>query len=95
MRRSEAEQVLGVRPGATLVEIEEGFRRCVKSAHPDHGGSESELRTTVEARFVLENAAARQRPPVTIVRTESWWERLWRIVIGRVVRRDRGERRVV
>ena len=39
MGRFQASQVLGVAPNATPPEIEAAYRRLIRLAHPDHGGS--------------------------------------------------------
>jgi hypothetical protein len=40
MSADEACEILGVESGATPEEIESAYRRVMKSAHPDHGGSD-------------------------------------------------------
>jgi len=40
MSADEAREILGVDANATADEIESAYRRLMKSAHPDHGGSD-------------------------------------------------------
>jgi DnaJ family protein C protein 19 len=53
MSRAEAYQVLGLKPGATETEIREAHRRLMRSAHPDHGGSDWLATRINQARDVL------------------------------------------
>ena len=40
MSADHARSILGVRPGATPAEIESAYRRLIRRAHPDQGGSD-------------------------------------------------------
>ena len=53
MSRAEAYQVLGLKPGATEADIREAHRRLMRSAHPDHGGSDWLATRINQARDVL------------------------------------------
>jgi len=41
--------VLGLSPGATLVDVKAAYRNRVKDVHPDHGGSQEEFQRVREA----------------------------------------------
>jgi len=43
-------EVLGIEPGASEAVVKAAAREKLKDAHPDHGGSESELRRVKRAR---------------------------------------------
>ena len=51
--------ILGVPPGAGPEEIRRAYRRAVKSAHPDAGGSEEEFRRIKDAYETLQDADKR------------------------------------
>jgi curved DNA-binding protein CbpA len=53
MSRQEAYDVLGLRPGATEVEIREAHRRLMRGAHPDAGGSDWLASRVNQARDTL------------------------------------------
>jgi hypothetical protein len=53
MSRAEAYEVLGLKPGATEAEIRDAHRRLMRSAHPDHGGSDWLATRINQARDVL------------------------------------------
>jgi DnaJ family protein C protein 19 len=53
MSRQEAYEVLGLRPGASTVEIREAHRRLMRGAHPDVGGSDWLAARVNQARDVL------------------------------------------
>ena len=53
-----ARRVLGVGEKASPDEIRAAYRAAVKSAHPDHGGTDEELRLTLEAWRILEGRPA-------------------------------------
>ena len=53
MTREEAYEVLGLRPGATEVEIRAAHRRLMRGAHPDGGGSDWLASRVNQARDVL------------------------------------------
>jgi hypothetical protein len=57
MDRAEALAVLGLAEGATAEEIRAAHRRLMRSAHPDHGGSDGQAARLNRAREVLERAA--------------------------------------
>ena len=44
--------VLGIKPDATLQEVEQAFRRLAKDAHPDVGGSHDQMAKLTEARAI-------------------------------------------
>ena len=46
-------EVLGVAPDADDDVVEAAYRHRIKAAHPDHGGSEPELRRVKQARDEL------------------------------------------
>ena len=43
-------EILGIEPGSTREEIMAAFQERVKSAHPDHGGTEAGFQELMEAR---------------------------------------------
>jgi DnaJ-domain-containing protein 1 len=53
MTLSEAREILGVEPGATEEEIEAAWRREMKRAHPDQGGSDWMAAKVNQAKYVL------------------------------------------
>ena len=53
MTAERARKVLGLKPGADEAAIRAAHRRVMKSAHPDHGGSDWLARQVNEARDVL------------------------------------------
>jgi DnaJ family protein C protein 19 len=53
MSRQEAYEVLGLRPGASTVEIREAHRRLMRGAHPDVGGSDWLAARVNQARDIL------------------------------------------
>jgi curved DNA-binding protein CbpA len=53
--------VLGVPPTATDEELRTAYRRCVRSTHPDHGGSAEEFREVQAAWELLRDAEQRER----------------------------------
>lgn len=53
MDRAEAASVLGVAPTATAAEIDAAYRRLMRLAHPDAGGTSGLARRLTEARAVL------------------------------------------
>jgi DnaJ-domain-containing protein 1 len=53
MTRTEALEILGLRPGATQAEIKEAHHRLMRAAHPDAGGSDWLAARINQARDVL------------------------------------------
>jgi DnaJ family protein C protein 19 len=53
MSRTEAYEVLGLRPNASTVEIREAHRRLMRGAHPDAGGSDWLASRVNQARDIL------------------------------------------
>jgi len=53
MNRQEAYEILGLKPGASEVEIKAAHHRLMRSAHPDVGGSEWLATRVNQARDVL------------------------------------------
>ena len=53
MSADEACEILGVAPGALPQDIETAYRRVMKSAHPDHGGSDWMAAKVNQAKDVL------------------------------------------
>lgn len=53
MNADEACEILGVESGATSGEIESAYRRVMKSAHPDHGGSDWMAAKVNQAKDIL------------------------------------------
>ncbi len=53
MSAEEACEILGVEPDATPQDIETAYRRVMKSAHPDHGGSDWMAAKVNQAKDVL------------------------------------------
>lgn len=53
--------LLGAEPTATDDELRTAYRRCVRSTHPDHGGSAEEFREVQAAWELLSDAEQRER----------------------------------
>jgi hypothetical protein len=53
MSADEACEILGVAQGATSEDIESAYRRVMKSAHPDHGGSDWMAAKVNQAKDIL------------------------------------------
>ena len=53
MSREEAYRVLGLAPGASEIEIHAAYRRLMRTAHPDRGGSNGQAARLNQARDVL------------------------------------------
>mgnify|MGYP001290057642 CR=1 FL=1 len=53
MSADEACEILGVAPSATSEDIESAYRRVMKSAHPDHGGSDWMAAKVNQAKDIL------------------------------------------
>jgi len=53
MSAGEACEILGVAKGATSEDIESAYRRVMKSAHPDHGGSDWMAAKVNQAKDIL------------------------------------------
>ena len=53
MSADEACEILAVEPGATAEDIESAYRRVMKSAHPDHGGSDWMAAKVNQAKDIL------------------------------------------
>ena len=53
MNREEAYEVLGLRPGASEAEIRAAHRDLMRTAHPDHGGSDFQASRLNQARDIL------------------------------------------
>jgi len=53
MSAEEAREILGVASGASPEEIERAYRRVMKAAHPDHGGSDWMAAKVNQAKDVL------------------------------------------
>ena len=53
MSRAEAFEVLGLRPGASEADIQEAYRRLMRGAHPDAGGSDWLAARINQARDIL------------------------------------------
>jgi hypothetical protein len=53
MTRAEAFEVLGLRPGATEVQIRDAHHRLMRAAHPDAGGSDWIASRINQARDIL------------------------------------------
>ncbi len=61
MSRAEAYEVLGLSPGAGETEVREAYRRLMRSAHPDSGGSDWLAARVNQARDVLLGGPGRRR----------------------------------
>ena len=59
MSGDQARRVLGVGARATQEQIRSAYRTALKSAHPDHGGSDERLRLVIEAFRLLDETAPR------------------------------------
>ncbi len=57
----DADDVLGVSPGATLQEIHDAYRTRVKKHHPDVGGDDWAFRAVARAYEILTHARVRSR----------------------------------
>jgi len=53
MRRAEALDILGLKPGASEADIRAAHRRLMRAAHPDSGGSDWLATRINQARDVL------------------------------------------
>lgn len=53
MSKSEALQVLGLKPGATNSDVNKAYHNLMKLAHPDKGGSDFLAQQINQARDVL------------------------------------------
>lgn len=82
MDRNRARDVLGVAPGASVVDIERAFRQRARSAHPDGGGSAEVFRQLQEARETLLRGPSDVPRPVRVRR--SLWQRVRRRLLRMV-----------
>lgn len=53
MTKAQAASLLGISPTASEIEIQAAYRRAMKSAHPDVGGSDEQAARVQQARDVL------------------------------------------
>jgi len=84
MHREGARRLLGVGPGAADGDIEAGFRRAARTAHPDRGGDAAVFRDLVAARdLLLSSPGRRVDGPVPTIR-RSPGRRLLRAVRARL-----------
>ena len=60
MGRFEAASMLGVETGATREQIDEAYRRLIRRAHPDHGGSPGLAAQLNAARAALTQPPAKR-----------------------------------
>ena len=58
MTADQARRLLGVAPDATTEVIRGAYRVALKTAHPDHGGTDEQLRLTVDAYRILTESPA-------------------------------------
>lgn len=68
MRGDDSYAVLGLRPGAPRVEIDQAYRRLIKRYHPDHAGGDADRAAEVNRAYTELRALSRQpqrpqRPP--------------------------------
>lgn len=75
-------EVLGVRPGASGVEIKRAYRHRAAETHPDTGGDPEGFRVVTTAYEALTGRRAFPTVPVTVSRklgylglTARWWQR--------------------
>ncbi len=61
MTSAEAYEVLGLKPGAGEAEIQEAYRRLMRAAHPDSGGSDWLAARINQARDILIGKSGRRR----------------------------------
>lgn len=61
MSVAEAHEVLGLKPGAGEAEIQEAYRRLMRAAHPDSGGSDWLAARINQARDILLGKSGRRQ----------------------------------
>ncbi len=61
MSLAEAYEVLGLKPGAGEAEIQDAYRRLMRAAHPDSGGSDWLAARINQARDILLGKTGRRR----------------------------------
>jgi DnaJ family protein C protein 19 len=61
MSLAEAYEVLGLKPGAGEAEIQEAYRRLMRAAHPDKGGSDWLAARINQARDILLGRSGRRQ----------------------------------
>src|SRR6185437_16142442 len=61
MSLAEAYEVLGLKPGAGEAEIQEAYRRLMRAAHPDKGGSDWLAARINQARDILLGKSGRRQ----------------------------------
>ena len=61
MSAAEAYEVLGLKPGAGEAEIQEAYRRLMRAAHPDKGGSDWLAARINQARDILLGKSGRRQ----------------------------------